>query len=221
MKRLCLIGKNITHSLSPKIYSELLHIKHSYQLLDYQNENEIPPLITLMKNFDGINITSPYKFHFLDQLDEYPLNMPVNVLKIDKGKLIGANTDYEALKIILPSLISNNEQIIVLGEGAMSQITSKILTNNGAKFEIFSRKNGKLNLLENFINNGAGNKLIINSCARDFFYNGNISEETYWYDYNYNCPNILSLKNKFKANVTDGLELLYLQAKLAIKFWGF
>ncbi len=59
--KLALIGKNISHSKSPEIYNKLLNNQVEYTLLDCDTVDAIPSLDELMKKFDGVSITSPYK----------------------------------------------------------------------------------------------------------------------------------------------------------------
>ena len=50
--------------MSEEMYKKLLSVSFEYDLLDYQRQEEIPPAQDLLKKFDGINITAPYKKHF-------------------------------------------------------------------------------------------------------------------------------------------------------------
>ena len=65
------------------------------------------------------------------------------------------------------------------------------------------------------------NYLIINTCHRDFHFKEDIDDglEVYW-DLNYGvAPPKIFNGGKLKKYV-DGMELLYLQAKYALQFWG-
>ena len=50
MLKLALVGKEISHSLSQKMYEDLLKQKVDYSLLDYSSNQLIPPLSVLFGN---------------------------------------------------------------------------------------------------------------------------------------------------------------------------
>lgn len=67
--KLGLLGYPITHSLSPKLYQEILGPKlTSYELFSFENRESIPSLDYFANKLDGLNITSPYKTHFINQI---------------------------------------------------------------------------------------------------------------------------------------------------------
>ena len=144
--KLALVGKDISHSKSPEIYKKILGEKlQSYQLLDYPNGSLIPNLKELFQHYDGISITSPYKAHFLSQvkLVGCPLDiLGINVIRFRNNIFEGSNTDFIAIKALLKDLIEEiaNKQIIILGDGVMSQITELALRELKVSYKVFSRK---------------------------------------------------------------------------------
>lgn len=95
-----LIGEKLPHSLSPKIHSiifELLNLKADYSLLEIP-QRELSSFIPKIKNnFQGINVTIPYKkqiIEFLTETDENAsLLESVNTVLISEKGLKGFNTD--------------------------------------------------------------------------------------------------------------------------------
>ena len=101
MKRLGLIGNSLGHSWSPEIHR--FFIKQDYNLFPLQ-EDELDAFLKA-KEFDGLNVTIPYKetvIPYLDELDENARAIgAVNCIVNDNGKLKGYNTDYLGFKQML------------------------------------------------------------------------------------------------------------------------
>ena len=69
MNKFALVGRDIAHSKSPEMYRKLISPSVIYDLLDFQSSSEIPSAQALLNISDGINITSPYKKHFLGEIE--------------------------------------------------------------------------------------------------------------------------------------------------------
>ena len=145
MNKLALIGKDISHSRSPEMYRKLISPNIDYSLLDYDNANKIPSAKDLFLNYDGINITSPYKKYFLDQI-KLTKNASaigaVNCLKKQGTDIIGENTDYLAVVDILKEIKSSHAtlEVVILGDGVMSTVAQLALKNLSIEYKVFSRK---------------------------------------------------------------------------------
>lgn len=221
MPRYGLVGKNISHSQSPQIYKKLIGNHIQYELLDYATPDEVLPAAELLKSFDGINITAPYKTHFLKQIeltDSAKSIGAINCLKKSNGKIIGENTDYPAVIDILKRYLAEGcENVIILGDGVMAKVTIMALKILNKSFQQYSRKvNGDISNLELTEHD---HQLIINTCSREFIYKGKASAESVFWDYNYNNPKQSEVL-RTKIRYEDGLELLNLQAQYAIAFWS-
>ena len=137
MISLALIGQKITHSRSPELYQRLWknwpssqkrEEKISYKILNYQKEDPPPNLeeIFTENNLLGLNITSPWKAAFQEQITYThdflgPLGI-VNCVKRKKGKLWAANTDSLAVRDLLMPLKEKIEQYVLFGDGAMAKV---------------------------------------------------------------------------------------------------
>jgi len=225
MISLALIGKNISHSRSPQIYEELLNQKIDYQLYDCAEERDIPNLQEIFKKHQGVSITSPYKKFFLDKVLVMPgfeqLNA-VNAIRKSGDIFEALNTDYLAIDKILEDF--KGFKIIVLGSGVMALITEKILEKKRFEYKVFSRKNNgpieKINLTKVFRSENE-NILIINSCSRDYIFNGALPENSVFWDYNYDFKPHQDLIPTKNVRYIDGFNLLKLQAKFALEFFRF
>ena len=230
MIKLALIGKNIQHSRSPEIYRRHLGSVLHYDLLDYENDSQIPSAQSLFAEYNGISITSPYKKHFLNEIELTSKAKElgaINCMKISNGKVIGENTDYLA---IIDILKKRQQQygplhIFILGDGVMSKVTEAALKQLSIPYNVFSRKMfddfDHINLKEKFQRYSVTNqKVVINTCAREFIFKGEIDSDAIFWDYNYNfSPHFSSLPAKVKE-YCDGYEMLELQAQHALAFWS-
>lgn len=232
MMRLGLLGKNISHSRSPLIYRQLLDVPFTYDLLDFQDESEIPTLEELSENYFGINITAPYKKFFLSQLklDESAEKVgSINCIRFVNGQAFATNTDFEAFKtIFLKQKYQAMGEIIILGDGAMASMTKVALADLNCPFTQFSRKiHGDLNQVS-FIekmNNNSREILFINCCSRDFLFNPKLrgqwnNKNVHFFDLNYSNENQKNLCGEQGFSYYDGHELLIEQARLATVFWS-
>ena len=228
MNKLALVGKDISHSRSPEMYKKLISPKVQYDLLDYQNAIEIPTAAELLKIYDGINITSPYKKHFLNQVELTSTAKQlgsINCLKKYEDMLVGENTDYLAILKILKAMQDKYGEldIVILGDGVMANVAKLVLINLNLNFKIFSRKLtdefNQLNLVENFKSINAL-PVVINTCSREYVFNGTLPRNTFFWDFNYNFnQHSTSIPDKVYKYV-DGLEMLELQAYYAVAFWS-
>ncbi|MCP4913863.1 MAG: hypothetical protein GY909_12190 [Oligoflexia bacterium] len=220
--KLALIGKNISHSKSQQMYEEILNRPVDYTLLDFESEEDIPPLNKIFKEnqFTGISVTAPYKnFVFKNvKADRFATSLEaVNCVKYFKDELLGINTDFLATLNILERNINDYDDIVILGSGAMFRTCALALTHLKKEFIQYSRKlNGKL---EDLDLTKYRNSLVINSCSRDFLFSGTISEDSLFWDLNYSHQHNQSYLSD-KCQYVDGIELLKLQAIYALEFWG-
>ena len=227
--KLGLLGYPITHSLSPKLYQTFIPSElESYELFSYSNPADVPPLSYFSSKLDGLNITAPYKKHFIKQIEIHSSLVKTigaaNCLAFPgDGRVIGTNTDLLAVVEILKNYLSTYPtlKIILLGDGVMAHVTKLVAEDLKISLSQFSRKThpdlSRLDVAS--LNKNGVQTLIINSCSRDFVFQGPVSGDEIFWDYNYSfIPHQNSLPSLVKA-YHDGQEMLELQAKAAIKFW--
>ena len=136
-----LIGNPLAHSWSPEIHQFL--IGESYQLRPLK-ENELDDFFQ-ERNFEGINVTIPYKktvIPYLDFIDEAAQELgAVNTIVNRDGKLYGYNTDYLGFKYLLEnnSIDVHNKTVAVLGTGGASKAIKYALNQLGCEPLLISR----------------------------------------------------------------------------------
>lgn len=129
MKRFCLIGHPLAHSISPVIHERLFKLSGcecSYRL------NELPPEglkdgINSLKKLDGFNVTIPYKqavIPYLDAIDERAERYnAVNTVKCGGGKTEGFNTDSVGfIKSLEFAGISLSGKVLLCGAGGVAHM---------------------------------------------------------------------------------------------------
>ena len=136
-----LLGRKLGHSYSPMIFD--LMGGYRYDLFEREPEG----IGDLLKNgdFDGINVTIPYKkevLPYLDEVDPLALRLgAVNTIVKRGGKLFGYNSDYYGfLSLLLRTGIKpENKKVLVLGSGGASVTVRAVLEDLGAHVVIISR----------------------------------------------------------------------------------
>ena len=132
-KFFAIIGKPLSHSLSPALHNFWLKENKIDGVYDFFeiDENEIEKVLGKVRNkeIDGINVTLPYKqkvIPFLDSLSDYAKEShSVNTIYLDdNNQLIGDNTDiYGIQEGYLKKIITKKNKelnILIIGAGGVS-----------------------------------------------------------------------------------------------------
>ncbi|MDO4742705.1 MAG: shikimate kinase [bacterium] len=140
-----LIGQHLSHSLSPGIHK--LFCDYEYKL--YPMEKEEVPRFLGNKNFDGINVTIPYKLEAAKYCDHISREVEkigsVNTIKVMPDKsLRGFNTDYYGFLYLLKrnGFVIKGKKCLVLGSGGASLTVTTVLTDLGALETVVISRNG-------------------------------------------------------------------------------
>jgi shikimate dehydrogenase len=227
--KLGLLGFPIDHSLSPSLYKKFLQNElESYHLFSFPDQELIPSLDWFSEKLDGLNITSPYKKHFISKI-EIPSPLvrklgAVNTLAFHQNRVIGTNTDVEAVVEILKIYKDQYQslQLIILGDGVMANVTKIVAEELKLPSQQFSRRtNPDLATLDfRKLARHQYQTIVINTCSRQFECQGQFSGEEIFWDYNYAFPpHEMGLPSKVKS-YQDGQEMLERQALAAIRFWN-
>lgn len=220
-----LLGKNIAHSKSQKMYEKLLHRKIKYNLIDCESEASIPSLSEIFSENEGLSITSPYKKHFLDEVilkDDIQKIGAINCIKKDGEKFFGTNTDYLAIDEIISekfSLCKDFSKVVILGDGVMSSVLKLVLDKYSISYEVLSRKKTKEFSSLDLTKISKDKTLVVNSCARAYEYKGNVDDSFFFWDLNYSFAPHFNHFKEHSSQYYDGEEMLFLQAKHALRFW--
>ncbi len=128
------IGKKLGHSFSAVIHAKLGD--YDYRLCEL-TENEFAEFMT-KKEFNGINVTIPYKeavIPFLDHIDESARRIgAVNTVVNNSGVLTGYNTDFYGMTELLKrgKLELADRNVFILGTGGTSKTARAVAKSLGA-----------------------------------------------------------------------------------------
>lgn len=244
-----LLGRNIQYSLSPPIHNEYYkknNIPLEYKIFDIQQNQVKKFLETLLNNnIIGFNVTIPYKEYIIDFLQElsYPANKikAVNTVAVNKGKLIGYNTDYfgfiESLKINNINL--QGKKSLIIGSGGAAKAVLYGVKDLGVdEIHMVLRRKETIDDHSIYINKffnfeeeldlkdydivinctPLGGANYINDCPIKI---KNCDENIIFYDLNYNpkVTKFMELGKRYGAKTINGMDMLYSQAYKSIDIW--
>ncbi len=141
MKHYGLIGEHLGHSLSVPIHEVIfrtLGLDADYQLIEIPRDHFSDTLPRVLTNFDGLNVTIPYKkdvLPFLDSLSPVARNVgAVNTVQIG-GTITGYNTDVRGFSdmLRLSGIHVKGKPCFILGTGGASLAVFSALQTLGAK----------------------------------------------------------------------------------------
>lgn len=140
-----LLGYPLNHTFSPAMQNAAFGnkgINYVYLPIEVKPDN-FETVVKGIKNmnFDGFNVTIPFKVEimkYLDEVDELAKRIgAVNTVLIRDGKLKGYNTDgrgfLRSLEEALGIGVINNKSIFILGSGGAARGICMILAMEGAK----------------------------------------------------------------------------------------
>jgi len=238
MKRFGLLGHNIAYSLSPKIHSEYYAahgINASYELVDTDNIASVAD--RLRKDFDGFNITKPYKQDIVPYLDELMTDAgAVNTVSRHNGRLIGYNTDGTGFLGHIRELgvTLRGKDVLVLGAGGVATVIVPVLIQEGATVSIHNRTIESALALTDKCGGAVVKDIskerpqIIINCTSVGLGGENclpaglsLDRLEFGYDTIYSPPKtpFLEEAERVGARITNGYRMLELQAYEAIRIW--
>lgn len=127
--KFALIGKSLSHSFSQGYFQSKFqreNLSHSYENLEFESEQALINSWNDLKNqFDGFNITIPYKktlLNIVDELDIHAKNISaINCIAMRNGKAYGYNTDFQGFyHAVHKKGFSRNRNALILGNGGAS-----------------------------------------------------------------------------------------------------
>ena len=145
-KKFGIIGKPLSHSLSPDLHNfwfKKYKLSAHYALIEIEL-NEIEGIIKKIRNneLQGINVTVPYKqavIPFLDLIvDDAKETLSVNTISLnEEGKVVGNNTDVYGLEKGFIDKLSNQnleqKKVLILGAGGVTPSVIYALSKKGIK----------------------------------------------------------------------------------------
>ena len=143
--KFALLGKTLGHSFSKNFFTEHFAktaIEATYENIELADISDVRNVLT--QNFNGFNVTIPFKesiIPFLDELSpEAKVIGAVNTVKLVNGKAIGYNTDaFGFQQSIKPFLTNLHDRALILGTGGASKAVAFVLRNIGIEVIFISR----------------------------------------------------------------------------------
>lgn len=144
MKKLAVIGKDVSKSLSPEIHNFIA--KHTGNKLTYEKlsvaEYDFAEFADkLFKEYDGFNVTIPYKIKIMPYLEKIEGDAQsfgaVNTVRVsDKS---GYNTDGLGFMLMLKNngVCVTGKKILLLGAGGAGRSVAKKLSDGGAEVFVY------------------------------------------------------------------------------------
>ncbi len=247
MKKYLVIGNPIEHSLSPKLQNYWIaknNLDAIYGKLE-THENDLVELCNNIKkgNLNGLNVTIPYKksiIPYLNVLSGHALRtQSVNTVCLDKGNLIGHNTDIDGFELSIKKLNYDvsNKSIMILGAGgvvpsiiyALKRLSApKIILSNRTKEKAEEIKNvfkdievvnwGKLPSFDMVINATSLGLKKNDKFGIDF---SEVGRDKLFYDVIYNpFETEFSKAGRIPGNLFEnGMNMFLFQAQKAFSIW--
>lgn len=144
MKKYGLIGRKLDYSFSKSYFTDYFKkngIDATYENIEIDSISRLKDFAT---EYNGLNVTIPYKEEVMALLDEIDLVAEeigaVNTIAIENNKIIGYNTDaFGFHQSIKPFLTNLHEKAIILGTGGASKAVAFVLENLGIDCLYISR----------------------------------------------------------------------------------
>ena len=143
MKKFCVIGNPIDHSLSPKLHNFWLKKNKIEAIYEKKllEEKEIPKLIESIRKseINGVNVTVPFKnsvIPFMDSLSsDAKKTNSVNTICKEEDKIIGHNTDIVGFELALRYINYDvkRKKALIIGAGGVSPSIILALKNMGCE----------------------------------------------------------------------------------------
>ncbi|MBN1184425.1 MAG: shikimate dehydrogenase [Bacteroidales bacterium] len=242
-----LIGYPLSHSFSQRYFTEKFvksgFVDYQYKNFEIPDVRELPHLVAVNPDLEGLNITIPYKeqvIQYLDAIDpEADKIKAVNTIKItrngNKVHLKGFNTDAFGFEASLkPLLMPHHNKALILGTGGASKAVAYVLEKLNIEYKYVSRNPKAINhlgydmlearIMENY-------HIIINSSPLGTYPNVEssppipyhlITSKHLLHDLVYNPPETaFMIKGQEQgAVVKNGYDMLVGQAEKAWEIWN-
>ncbi|MDD6145580.1 MAG: shikimate kinase [Oscillospiraceae bacterium] len=174
--RFGLIGEKLGHSFSKEIHESMG--KYEYHLWEVPKDE----LDSFMKkaDFDGINVTIPYKqavIPYLDEIDDAARAIgAVNTVVRRGDKLCGYNTDFGGMKMLIErcGFDYSGKKVLILGSGGTSKTACAVAKSLGAA-EVITVSRGGCVHYENVLSLHGDADYIINTTPVGMYPNNGVS----------------------------------------------
>ncbi len=223
-----LIAKKLSHSFSKPIHNALSDYSYEYKEL---LENELEGFLK-ERDFDGLNVTIPYKTDVMNYLDELSPEAQkigaVNTIVNKDGRLCGYNTDYYGFCYLVTEagVEIAGKDVAVIGKGGASKTVVCVCEDMGAKsISIITREDINSGDLERFYNA----QIVVNATPVGMYPNSGESavditqfkkcEAVYELIYNPAKTKLILDAQRMGIKTVNGLGMLVAQAKRACEIF--
>ncbi|MDE6362600.1 MAG: hypothetical protein K2L53_06430 [Clostridia bacterium] len=160
MKKYCVIGEKLTHTMSPQIhkaYFDYYKKDATYGVEQIAMQDMLDGCKDTLMQYDGFNVTVPYKEKVIKYLSgtsqEAKKIGAVNTVVNSDGKLYGYNTDPYGFEGMLKAndVEIKGKTFVILGSGGASKSVYFILKQRGAKLVKIATRNQDKKDVDDFI----------------------------------------------------------------------
>lgn len=239
--KLALIGKSLSHSFSKSYFTakfERENLNASYDNLEFNTESELVEIWPeLSSQYNGFNITIPYKKILQSYLDELDIHAEkigaINCIAIRAGKSYGYNTDFQGFyKSVFKKSFSRNRKALILGNGGASLAVNYAIENLlKMPVDIISRDNSYISWSHIETLDLADYSLIVNSTPIGMFPDvedcpplnyASALQDSLFVDLIYNpmITKFLEKSDEQGCMIINGLPMLNSQADLSWQIWN-
>ena len=224
-----LLGRKLGHSFSPEIHRMLGELGEPYDYQIFQVEPEELEDFISGGQWDGLNVTIPYKQEVMRYCDEIAAEArrigAVNTLVKRGTRIIGYNTDYFGFRKMVEEsgAVIQGEKCVVLGSGGASKTVVTVLEDMGASQVIVVSRGGKHGCDYSRLKEHYDAAVLVNTTPVGMYpdtgkaavFPGNFTGLKHVFDVIYNPlrTNLLCQAKRSSMEITDGLKMLVAQAK--------
>jgi shikimate dehydrogenase len=241
LMKLALIGKSLVHSFSKSYFTSKFErddLDATYENLEFDSEEDLIKKWDEIKNqFDGFNVTIPYKktlVQYIDVLDIHAEKIgAINCIVMQAGKSYGYNTDFQGFyKSLYKKSFPRNRKALILGDGGASLAVNYTIENLlKMPVDIVSRNQVDIPWTEIEKIDLSKYSLIVNTTPIGMFPNEgecpslnfkSANQDTLFVDLIYNPMITKFLENADQQGcmILNGLPMLNFQAELAWDIWN-
>ena len=243
-----LIGMPLGHSFSSSFFNDKFQregIDAEYRNFELPDIGDLMELIAELPDLAGLNVTIPYKqavIPYMDYMSDTAAGVgAVNVIRFerpadgsDEPRLGGYNTDVIGFtESLRPLLTTAHTRALVLGSGGASKAVMYALGQLGIEAVIVSRRpsDGQLSYADLTPAVMDSHKLIVNTTPVGMYPHVDecpdipydlLDADSLCFDLVYNPSETLFMTKAATrgARVSNGLQMLHLQALAAWKIWN-
>ncbi|MGN1060630.1 MAG: shikimate dehydrogenase family protein [Candidatus Coproplasma sp.] len=146
MIKLAVVGKDVSQSASPQIHlfiAKSLGVEISYDRVSIPEEEFESRVEGLLKEYDGMNFTIPYKLTVIPHLNEILGDAKAfgAVNTVVSSTKTGYNTDGLGFMQMLNAagIVVKGKKVLLLGAGGAGRSVAKKLIDGGAHVALFDR----------------------------------------------------------------------------------